>query len=125
MICIYYVEKPGYNEDQRGKNSKLQTEQSNIHKRQFYSRSNDTPPPSSQTTHKEKKNLPNNMTKLSTNSDESDNTIKSNDLTKIGIVSVLLILSKLCYGQWHCTGCEKTKKRARSLRVINLSCWGK
>lgn len=74
---------------------------------------------------KRKKNLPNNMTKLSTNSDESDNTIKSNDLTKIGIVSVLLILSKLCYGQWHCTGCEKTKKRARSLRVINLSCWGK
>lgn len=74
---------------------------------------------------REKKNLPNNMTKLSTNSDESDNTIKSNDLTKIGIVSVLLILSKLCYGQWHCTGCEKTKKRARSLRVINLSCWGK
>lgn len=60
---------------------------------------------------REKKNLPNNMTKLSTNSDESDNTIKSNDLTKIGIVSVLLILSKLCYGQWHCTGCEKTKKK--------------
>lgn len=50
------------------------------------------------------------MTKLSTNSDESDNTIKSNDLTKIGIVSVLLILSKVWYGQWHCTGCEKTKK---------------
>lgn len=36
--------------------------------------------------------------KLSINLDESDNIIKSNDLIKIGIVSVLLILSKLCYG---------------------------
>lgn len=38
------------------------------------------------------------MMKLSINLDESDNIIKSNDLIKIGIVSVLLILSKLCYG---------------------------
>lgn len=47
---------------------------------------------------KRKKNLFYNMMKLSINLDESDNIIKSNDLIKIGIVSVLLILSKLCYG---------------------------
>lgn len=75
------------------------------------------------------------MTKLSTNSDESDNTIKSNDLTKIGIVSVLLILSKLCYGQWHCTGCEKKKpgqkpqgdqfKLLGKIRICAAECTGK